>query len=302
MSAATNRHIVDVVGLGPASFREILSLSTDPAVASIRPLQGRGVALIFEKPSNRTRHSMEMAVVQLGGHPVYTRGEEVGFDTRESVEDITRTMAGYHAVLAARVFSHSVIERMVACDVVPVINMLSDMSHPLQALADVLTMEQHIGPVGGLHVAWLGDYNNVARSLAEAVCMFGGSVSLGCPAGYDAPAGELARLASLGGTVRQSSDPLEAVAGAHVVHTDTWISMGQESEAAERRRIFAGYCVTPQVMAHAEPGARFMHCMPAHRGEEVTAEVFDSPESLVIEQGHHRLTSARGAIAWATGG
>ena len=132
--------------------------------------------------------------------------------------------------------------------------------------------------------------------------MFGGSVSLGCPAGYDAPAGELARLASLGGTVRQSSDPLEAVAGAHVVHTDTWISMGQESEAAERRRIFAGYCVTPQVMAHAEPGARFMHCMPAHRGEEVAAEVFDSPESLVIEQGHHRLTSARGAIAWTTGG
>ena len=302
MITAHNRHIVDVVSLGRESFREILAMSTDPAVASVRPLQGRGVALIFEKPSNRTRHSMEMAVVQLGGHPVYTRGEEVGFDTRETVEDITRIMAGYHAVLAARVFSHSVIERMVACDAVPVVNMLSDVSHPLQALADVLTMEQHIGPVGSLSVAWLGDYNNVARSLAEAVCLLGGSFSLGCPDGYDASGAELSRLAALGGSVRQSSDPYEAVDGAHVVHTDTWISMGQESESAERRGIFAGYCVTRDVMAHAENGARFMHCMPAHRGEEVTAEVFDSNVSLVIEQGHHRLTSARGAVAWVIGG
>lgn len=302
MTTARNRHIVDVVGLGPEAFREILAMSTDPAVASVRPLQGRGVAMIFEKPSNRTRHSMEMAVVQLGGHPVYTRGEEVGFDTRETVEDITRIMAGYHAVLAARVFSHSVIERMVACDVVPVVNMLSDMSHPLQALADVLTMEQHVGPVASLCVAWLGDYNNVARSLAEAVCMLGGSFSLGCPAGYDASAHELARLSALGGSVRQSNDPFVAVEGAHVVHTDTWISMGQESESAERREIFADYCVTRDVMARAESGARFMHCMPAHRGEEVSAEVFDSASSLVIEQGHHRLTSARGAVAWVIGG
>ncbi len=294
--------MVDVVGLGRESFREILSMSTDPAVASVRPLQGRGVAMIFEKPSNRTRHSMEMAVVQLGGHPVYTRGEEVGFDTRETVEDITRIMAGYHAVLAARVFSHSVIERMAACDVVPVVNMLSDMSHPLQALADVLTMEQHVGSIDSLTVAWLGDYNNVARSLAEAVCMLGGSFSLGCPAGYDASDGELARLRALGGSVRQSSDPFEAAEGAHVVHTDTWISMGQESEAAERRRIFSGYCVTADVMGRAEQGARFMHCMPAHRGEEVSSEVFESPASLVIEQGHHRLTSARGAVAWVIGG
>ncbi len=297
-----HRHIVDVVSLGAGSFRQILAMSNDPAVASVRPLTGRGVALVFEKPSNRTRHSMEMAVVQLGGHPVYTRGEEVGLDVRESVEDVTRIMAGYHAVLAARVFSHSVIERMAACDVVPVINMLSDMSHPLQAMADVLTMEEHIGAVDSLTVAWLGDYNNVARSLSEAVCMLGGTVSLGCPQGYDAPPAELARLSSLGGSVRQSHDPREAVSGAHVVHTDTWISMGQESESAERRRIFSDYCVTADIMACAENGARFMHCMPAHRGEEVSAEVFDSPESLVIEQGHHRLTSARGAIAWVIGG
>jgi ornithine carbamoyltransferase len=293
-----HRHLVDIASLGAETLRHILTLST--AVPKSE-LAGKGVALIFEKPSNRTRHSMEMAVVQLGGHPVYTRGEEVGFDVRETVEDITRILAGYHAVLAARVFSHSVIERMVACDVVPVVNMLSDASHPLQALADIITMEEHCGPINTLTVAWLGDYNNVARSLAEAVCLLGGTISLGCPEGYNASSEEWARLMALGGSVRQSTDPMKAVEGAHVVHTDTWISMGQEAEAKERREIFSQYCVTGAVMAQALPNAKFMHCMPAHRGEEVTAEVFDGASSIVIQQGHHRLTAARGALAWVQG-
>jgi ornithine carbamoyltransferase len=297
----THKHLVDIASLGADTLRHILNLSTDPAVASVRPLSGRGAALIFEKPSNRTRHSMEMAVVQLGGHPVYTRGEEVGFDVRETVEDITRIMAGYHAVLAARVFSHSVITRMATCNVVPVINMLSDEAHPLQALADVLTMEEHVGAVSDLTVAWIGDYNNVARSLAEAVCLLGGSMSFGCPDGFNASDAELQRLRVLGGSVQQSVDPAVAIRGAHVVHTDTWISMGQEAESAERRKIFAPYCVTQTLMNLAAENAKFMHCMPAHRGEEVTAEVFDGPASLVIQQGHHRLTAARGAIAWVIG-
>ena len=293
-----HRHLVDIASLGAPTLRHILGLST----ATPQPLlNGKGAALIFEKPSNRTRHSMEMAVVQLGGHPVYTRGEEIGFDVRETVEDITKIMAGYHAVLAARVFSHSVIERMVACDVVPVVNMLSDASHPLQALADIITMEEHCGPINTLTVAWLGDYNNVARSLAEAVCLLGGTISLGCPEGYNASQEEWVRLMALGGSVRQSTDPMKAVEGAHVVHTDTWISMGQEAEAAERREIFSQYCVNDAVMANALPGAKFMHCMPAHRGEEVSAEVFDGASSLVIEQGHHRLTAARGALSWVQG-
>jgi len=256
------------------------------------------VALIFEKPSNRTRHSMEMAVVQLGGHPVYTRGEEIGFDTRETVEDVTRIMAGYHGVLAARVYSHDTVVRMAACSSVPVVNMLSDRSHPLQALADVVTMKEHCGPIDDLVVAWVGDYNNVARSLAEAVLMLGGTVSLGCPSGYDAPAAELARLSALGGSVSQTDDPRAAVAGAHVVHTDTWISMGQEEESAARRKVFSSYIVDSTLMGAAAPGARFMHCMPAHRGEEVSAEVFDGENSLVIAQGHHRLTAARGALTF----
>ena len=292
------RHLVDIASLSATELRQILDLSV---VAPKPALSGKGVALIFEKPSNRTRHSMEMAVVQLGGHPVYTRGEEIGLDVRESVEDVTRIMAGYHAVIAARVFRHSFIERMVAVSDVPVINMLSDASHPLQALADVITMEELVGPVSGLTVAWIGDYNNVARSLAEAVCLLGGTISLGCPSAYDADDDELARLASLGGSVRQSASPQEAITGAHVVHTDTWISMGQEEESTMRRKIFSKYCVDAELMALAATNAKFMHCMPAHRGEEVAADIFDGPNSLVIQQGHHRLTAARGALAWVMG-
>ena len=289
------RHLVDIASLSTTELRHILDVSVGTPPST---LSGKGVALIFEKPSNRTRHSMEMAVVQLGGHPVYTRGEEIGLDVRESVEDVTRIMAGYHAVIAARVFRHSFIERMVAVSEVPIINMLSDASHPLQALADIITMEETVGAIAGLTVAWIGDYNNVARSLSEAVCLLGGTMSLGCPSAYDADDDELSRLAFLGGTVRQSSSPQEAIAGAHVVHTDTWISMGQEEESAMRRKIFSKYCVDSSLMSLAAPTAKFMHCMPAHRGEEVSADVFDGQNSVVIQQGHHRLTAARGALAW----
>jgi ornithine carbamoyltransferase len=209
-------------------------------------------------------------------------------------------MAGYHAVLAARVFKHSVVERMVASSSIPIINMLSDKAHPLQAIADIITMQEHCGPINTLTVAWVGDYNNVARSLGEAVCMLGGTYSLGCPSAYDADEDELERLAALGGSVRQSADPVAAVTGADVVHTDTWISMGQEEESAARRKIFAQYCVDSALMSQASQKAKFMHCMPAHRGEEVSAEIFDGSSSLVIQQGHHRLTAARGALAWVT--
>lgn len=244
---------------------------------------------------------MEMAVVQLGGHPVYTRGEEIGFDVRETVEDVTRILAGYHAVLAARVFSHAVIERMASVSTVPVVNMLSDRSHPLQALADVITMLDKCGSLTGTTVAWVGDYNNVARSLAEAVCLLGGRMSLGCPDGYGADDDELARLAALGGRIDAHVDPRVAVAGAAFVHTDTWISMGQESESAARREVFGRYRVDADLMACASPDAWFLHCMPAHRGEEVSPDVFDGPRSLVITQGHHRLTGARGALAYVCG-
>lgn len=288
------RHLLDITDLSVGELRNVVALS----VAAPRPvLAGKGVALVFEKASNRTRHSMEMAVVQLGGHPVYTRGEEVGMDTREPVEDVTRILAGYHAVLAARVYAHSTVERMAASSVVPVVNMLSDRSHPLQALADIVTMQQNIGRIDGMHVAWIGDYNNVARSLAEAVLMLGGSVSFGCPVGYQPDEAEKARLGALG-SVGVTDDPSRAVEGAAVVHTDTWVSMGQEDESAERIKVFAPYCVDEKLMEKAAPGARFMHCMPAYRGKEVSAEVMDGPRSLAVAQGHHRLTAARGALTF----
>ncbi len=298
----TLRHFLDVTDLDVGELREVLALSTSPIEELGRPLSGCGAALIFEKPSNRTRQSMEMAVVQLGGHPVYTRGEEVGFDTRETVEDITRIMAGYHAVLAARIFDHRVVERMVAVSSVPIVNMLSDRSHPLQALADVLTMTEDFGRLDKRTIAYVGDFNNVARSLAEACIMLGAHVRFGCPKGYDAGDDELHRLGGLGelsgGTIEQMADPLVAVAGADVVHTDTWTSMGQESEKKQRREVFGRYQVTRTLMAAASPNATFMHCMPAYRGLEVAADVIDGPQSRVIRQGHNRMHSARGLIAF----
>lgn len=294
------RHLLDIASHGPDGLRAMLDLAVHPSPA--RVLEGRGVALVFEKPSNRTRHSMEMAVVQLGGHPVYTRGDEVGFDTRETVEDVTRILAGYHGVLAARVFAHSVVERMAAVSSVPVVNMLSDRAHPLQALADVVTMLEKVETLAGVTVAWVGDYNNVARSLGEAVCLLGGRFSVASPEGYGPGDGELARLGALGGDVVAGRDPSRAVEGAMFVHTDTWISMGQEAESNERREAFAPFIVDEDLMSRADSGAWFMHCMPAHRGEEVSAAVFDGPRSLVIAQGHHRLTGARGALLHLVGG
>lgn len=299
MNARSLLHITD---LSVDELRLVLELSERPIDALKEPLSGQGVALIFEKPSNRTRHSMEMAVVQLGGHPVYTRGEEVGFDVREPVEDIARIMEGYHAIIAARVYDHTVVERLAAAASVPVVNMLSDRSHPLQGLADVLTMQQCLGDLTGRTVAYVGDYNNVARSLAEASALLGMHVRLGCPSGFDADTAELERILLLGASsVEQSHRPQEAVVGAHAVHTDTWVSMGQEADKEARRQAFEGYTVDPSMMALADPKAVFMHCLPAYRGFEVSADVIDGPQSVVFQQGHNRLHAARGALAFLAG-
>ena len=292
--------LLDVVDLDPGEARDVLTLADRPPSSLGRPLDGQGAALIFEKPSNRTRQSMEMAVVQLGGHPVYTRGEEVGFDTREPVEDIARIMSGYHALIAARVHDHRVAARLAAAADVPVVNMLSDWSHPLQAFADALTMQHHLGDLAGKTVAYVGDYTTVSRSLAEICLMLDMRVRLGCPVGFDASPAELERL-SLIGSVEQSPRPHDAVAGAHAVHTDTWVSMGQEDDKDARRRQFEGFRVDEAMMADADGGAVFMHCLPAYRGFEVTAEVIDGPRSVVIEQGHNRMHSARGLLAHVLG-
>lgn len=296
------RHFLDISDLSPDEVREILALSERPVSTLGRPLDGQGVALIFEKPSNRTRHSMEMAVVQLGGHPVYTRGEEVGIDVRETAEDIASVMAGYHGLLAARVFRHDVVVRMAKVSSVPVVNMLSDRSHPLQALADALTMQQTIGHLAGRAVAWSGDFNNVARSLAEICVMLGARFSIATPSAYAPDAVELERINSLGsGEFVACEDPVVAVTGADAVHTDVWVSMGQEAEAAEKEKVFLPYKVTSSLMSHAAANALFFHCLPAHRGYEVDADVIDGPASRVVQQAHNRMHSARGALAFVMG-
>ncbi len=294
--------LLDVTDLDAGDVRQVLRLAEAPIESLGRPLDGLGVALIFEKPSNRTRQSMEMAVVQLGGHPVYTRGDEVGFDVREPVEDAARILAGYHAVIAARVFDHSVVTRLAAAADVPVVNMLSDRSHPLQALADALTMQQCLGDLAGRTVAYVGDYNNVARSLGQIAALLGMHVRFACPAGFGADSTELERLVRLGASsVDQSTRPAEMVAGAHAVHTDTWVSMGLEEEKTERLGLFEGFTVDGAMMSLADPGAVFMHCLPAYRGLEVAAEVIDGPQSVVFRQGHNRMHSARGALAFLMG-
>ena len=296
------RSFLDVSDLTVPELGTVLALAERPVEALGRPLMGSGVALVFDKPSARTRQSMEIAVAQLGGHPVYTRGDEIGFDTRESVEDIARIMEGYHAILAARVFSHAIVERLSAAASVPVVNMLSDWSHPLQALADALTMQQCLGDLSGKTVAYVGDYNNVARSLAEVAAMLDMHVRLGCPPGFDPDEAELERIDMLGAaSVELAPRPDEAVRGAHAVHTDTWVSMGQENDKDARRRAFEGFTVDSRMMELADPSAVFMHCLPAYRGFEVTADVIDGPQSVVFQQGHNRLHASRGLLAFLAG-
>lgn len=302
------RHLLDVTDLAADEVREVLDLALVPPVDLGAPLAGLGAALVFEKPSNRTRHSMEMAVVQLGGHPVYTRGDEVGLDVREPVEDVARILAGYHAVVAARVFDHTVLERMVEAlaDPAPrtetpalVVNMLSDRSHPLQAFADAITMRECLGELAGRTVAWVGDYNNVARSLGEIASLTGMHLRFAGPDGFAIGDDELERFRSLGAaSAERCPSAVDAADSADAVHTDTWVSMGQEDEKAERIRQFQGFTVDASVMAAASADAVFMHCLPAYRGLEVTADVIDGHRSVVIRQGHHRLSAARALLAW----
>jgi ornithine carbamoyltransferase len=273
-------------------LRAILALAQQPELP--RVLAGKGVALYFEKPSSRTRNSMEMASVQLGGHPVYLQPAELGIGTRESVEDIARTLACFHGLIGARVMDHRLVQALAAASPVPVINLLSDSDHPLQALADLLTIQQLLGGIEGARIAYVGDANNnVARSLAQGCAILGAQLTLASPPEYglsDAPAGVL-----------QVENPAEAVSGADIIYTDVWVSMGQDHEAAGRNAALASYRVDAALMARGSPAARFLHCLPARRGEEVTAEVIDGPRSAVWRQAENRMHSARGAMAWLLG-
>jgi ornithine carbamoyltransferase len=307
------RHFLDVDDLSCAELDEVLALASLP-VASLDPvLAGRGAALFFEKPSLRTRSSTELAVHALGGHPVYISGPEVGIDTRERAEDVARTLACYHAVLCGRVLDHEVLVRMAGAmddpgaapfpsGPVPVVNLLSDKAHPCQTLADLLTLRQIFGDLGGRTVAYVGDANNVWRSLALGASMVGMTLRTATPDGYGPDADDLARVARLGGDIEITTDPVEAVTGADVIYTDVWTSMGQEHQSALRLEAFAGFTVDDALLAHADPNAVVLHCLPAHRGEEISASVIDGPRSRVWPQAANRMHAVRGLLAWLLGG
>jgi ornithine carbamoyltransferase len=291
---------LEVDDLDPDALAHLLDQAAawkaDPA-AVVRALEGKGVAMVFEKPSARTRSSTEMAVWTLGGHPIYIRPEEVGIGTRESAEDVARTLACFCAVIAARVFDHAVLETMAGAVDIPVVNLLSDRAHPCQALADLLTLRECFGALEGRRLVYVGDGNNVVASLAFAAALSGVELAVASPPGYELDDDTVERARNLGGTIDLVTDPHEAVAGADAVYTDVWTSMGQEDEAEQRAAAFAGYCVDAALMAAAGSQAVFLHCLPAHRGEEVAAEVIDGPQSVVWQQAENRMHSVRALLA-----
>jgi ornithine carbamoyltransferase len=289
------RHFLDIDDVDPDELATVLDLAEEPAPP--RVLDGRGAVMLFEKPSLRTRSSMEMAVVQLGGHPVTVRGDEIGLDARETAEDVVRVLSRYYAVVGARVFDHARLERLAAAAGVPVINLLSDDAHPCQVLADLLTMRQRFGDLKGRVLAYIGDGNNVCCSLMLGGVLAGMEVRVATPDGFQPRAAAVER-ASDAGEVVVTADPGAAVEGADAVYTDVWASMGQEDEVEARRRAFAGFTVDDALMARARPGAVFLHCLPAHRGDEVSASVLEGPQSAVWDQAENRMHSQRGLLLW----
>jgi len=292
----TVRHLLEIDDLSAEELHRVLVLAADEVHP--RLLDGRTVGLYFEKPSLRTRHSCEAAVAQLGGHPVTFRADEVGTGSREPLTDIARVLSGYHAAIAGRVFDHHHLEQLADASTVPVVNLLSDLGHPCQAVADLLTMQERFGGLEGRTVCWIGDYNNVARSLALGCARTGMRLRIASPAGYGPSDEDLERLVAAGMAEAPfvTTRPHEAAEGADAVHTDVWASMGQEDEALERQKAFEGFCVDDSVMAAAGADAVFMHCLPAHRGEEVAASVVDGPQSVVFAQAHNRLHAFRGVL------
>ncbi|HUR78200.1 MAG TPA: ornithine carbamoyltransferase [Acidimicrobiales bacterium] len=290
------RHLLDIDDLTKDEFSDVMARCEEPNPPQV--LSGLGVGLVFEKASGRTRNATEMAVVQLGGHPVSMRGDEVGIDTRETAEDVVRALAGYHAAVGARVKRHAVLERMAAVSPIPVLNLLSDIAHPCQALADLLCLRARFGALQGLRLAFVGDFNNVARSLALASAYEGVDFVVASPPAYGPSPVDVDRVVALGGLIAVTDRPTEAVKGADAVYTDVFVSMGQESEAQQRQVAFEGFDVTTDLMTQAEERAVFLHCLPAIRGSEVDAAVIDGPQSAVFEQAAKRLDAARGALWW----
>jgi len=294
-----HRDFLNIGDFSPAETFALLALAERMRIGAYdrRPLAGQALAMIFMKSSTRTRVSFEVGATQLGGTAHFLSPRDVQLGRGEPIGDTARVLSRYVHGIMIRTFAHADVEELAAYADVPVINGLTDLSHPCQVLADVLTMQQHLGEIRGRRVAWIGDGNNMANSWIEAAAHLGFSLRLACPEGFDPDAGFLAAAAARGGDVRIVRDPREAAEGAHVVTTDVWASMGQEEEHAARAAAFALYQVDSALMGRAASGAIFLHCLPAHRGEEVAAEVIDGPQSVVWDEAENRLHVQKAIMA-----
>jgi ornithine carbamoyltransferase len=299
------KHFLHISDYSPKELQDLLTLARrlkkEHQRGGNKPvLKGQALGMVFQKPSLRTRVSFEMAMVHLGGHALYLSPNEVGLGGRESVPDVARVLSGYVQAIMARTFAHQHVLELAQWATVPVINGLSDYNHPCQAMADVLTMLECKGRIKGLNVTYVGDGNNVAVSLLHLCAKLGANFTLASPEGYDLNPEAAAlgrRLAEdSGSTVIFLRDPHEAVIGADVIYTDTWTSMGQEAETEKRRLVFPPYQVNAALLSEAAPDVIVMHCLPAHRGEEITDEVMDGPQSVVFPQAENRLHAQKAIL------
>jgi len=266
-----------------------------------KPLAGKSLAMIFMKSSTRTRVSFEVGTWQLGGHALFLSPRDVQLGRGEPVADTARVLSRYVDGIMIRTYAHAEVEELAKYATVPVINGLTDLLHPCQILADILTIRQHLGGIDGRKVAWIGDGNNMANSWINAAYRLGFDLTLACPEGYD-PDAEILKRAQSNANVRVVRDPKEAAEGADVINTDVWASMGQEDEQAVREKAFKGFIVDSALMKRAQSNAIFMHCLPAHRGEEVAAEVIDGPQSVVWDEAENRLHAQKAIMANTMGG
>ena len=301
------KDLLSVADLGGEDIRPLISNAIDmKAQGWLSTLSGKTLAIMFEKPSLRTRVSFELAMRQLGGEAIYLSPAEVGLGGRESIPDVARVLSRYVDAIAARTFSHQTLEVLADYSAVPVINALSDREHPCQALADLLTIYEKKGELNGLTLAFVGDGNNVARSLMLAASLTGMNFRIATPPGY-AIEDNIFNLAqsnasSSGGEIFYTEDPRQAVGGADVIYTDVWTSMGQEAEAEARRQVFAGYQVDGELLSLAKGDAILMHPLPAHHGEEVAEGILDTPRSVVFDQAENRLHMQKALLAGILGG
>jgi ornithine carbamoyltransferase len=299
----TKRDFLRLTDLTTAELERVLALAgrlkRELRAGTPHPLlAGRTLAMIFEKPSLRTRVTFEVGMVQLGGAAIHLAPGDIRLGEREPATDIARNLERWCDLIMARVFLHRSVEELAGAARVPVVNGLSDLHHPCQVLSDCFTLLEHRGRLGGLKVAFIGDGNNMVHSWIEAAVRLGFHLAVACPPGY-APDPDL--TAAGGAAVTVTHDVAAAAADADVVYTDVWTSMGQEAEAAARRRAFRGYQVNASVVARAKTDALVMHCLPAHRGEEITADVLDGPRSVVFDQAENRLHAQKAVLVWLSG-